>query len=84
MMSNHLAASGASGAVVVVVIWALSLVHVAVAGEVAAALTVILAPIVHVVRPKLESADHSAPPAPPAPAAVARPATASVAAPAGV
>jgi hypothetical protein len=72
------AAGGAAGAVVMLVTWGLSLAHVIVPAEVAAAMMVLATPLLHMlaVRLGLDAPDeppaaapvvHAAPAAPPAP-----------------
>lgn len=71
-VSTAAASGGVVGAIVVMVTWALSLAHVTVPAEVAAAAMVVLAPIVHLIAVRLGLSPDPAP-APDAPASPAVP-----------
>jgi len=66
-VSTAAASGGVVGAVVVMIVWGLGLAHVTVPAEVAAALMVVLSPIVHLVAQRLGLSDDP-PPSDPVPA----------------
>lgn len=71
-VSTAAASGGVVGAIVVMVVWGLGLAHVTVPAEVAAALMVVLAPIVHLLAVRLGLSPDPVP-TPDTPAAPAQP-----------
>jgi hypothetical protein len=67
------ASGGVAGAAVVIITWLLSLFHLEVPAEVAAAAMVVLTPIVHLIAVRLNVGDLSEPTPAPTPAPVPAP-----------